>query len=45
MSDKDKSLANKLRDKDFRVFILLYVVAIILGINMIFETIQAYKNI
>lgn len=45
MSDKDKTLADKLREKDFRVLILLYVMAIILGINMIFETIQAYKNI
>lgn len=45
MSDKDKTLTDKLREKDFRVLILLYVMAIILGINMIIETIQAYRNI
>lgn len=45
MSDKNKTLADKLKEKDFRVLILLYVMAIILGINMIVETIQVYKNI
>jgi len=45
MSDKNKTLADKLKEKDFRVLILLYVMAMILGINMIVDTIQAYKNI
>lgn len=45
MSGGRKTIVDKLKEKDFRILILLYVMAIIFGVNMIIETIQAYKNI